>query len=239
MSDGADVTTVDEFERARRAKRSGVAHFTDEDGAQIEPLEFARRKTKLPDLQRVVKHGESNALYDFELAGGERIEIGKSGDLLNPRKVDAALADSGVVIPYWGPKEWRPIAAALLAIAEVEDTGSTQSEETADWLASFARGHLATREVDVESADDLVRVLEDPENQPAFRGADGSLYVRLGPLMRHVLMQRGQKPSQLDVSARLGRLGFTKRQLSARSEGGVVKARYWRSPPGFDPEESA
>lgn len=235
----AELTTADEFERARTARRVGVADFRDEDGGQIEALDFARRKTKLPELARVVKHGEGGgALYDLELEGGERIPVGKSADLLNPRKVDAALADAGVAIPYWGPKEWRPIAASLLAIAEVEE-GSTDEEETAGWLASFVRGQLAAAEIDTERAEDVVRVLEGGDPRSAFRSADDRLYVRLQPLMRHVLMHIGTRASRREFSARLSRLGFEKAQLSARDGDEALKGRYWRSPAGFDPEEES
>jgi hypothetical protein len=240
MSDGADVTTVDEFERARRARRVGLSDFRDEDGGQIEALEFARRKCKLPDLVRVVKHGEGRAaLYDLELDGGERIPIGKSGDVLNPRKVDEAVAsvEPPVVIPWWGREKWRPIAAALLAIAEVEE-GSTEDEETAGWLASFCRGELSATEIDTERAEDLVRILEGGEPRGSFRSADDRLYVRLEPLMRHVLMHIGTRPTRPELSARLARLGFDKEQLAARDGERVHKARYWRSPPGFDAEEA-
>jgi hypothetical protein len=238
VSDGADVTSADEFERARRARRVGLSDFRDEDGGQIEALEFARRKCKLPDLVRVVKHGEGRAaLYDLELDGGERIPIGRSGDVLNPRKVDEAVASVGVAIPYWGREKWRPIAAALLAIAEVEE-GSSEDEETAGWLASFSRAQLAAAAIDTERAEDLVRVLEGGEPRGAFRSADDRLYVRLEPLMRHVLMHIGTRPTRPELSARLSRLGFEKEQLAARDGDRVHKARFWHSPVGFDPEEA-
>lgn len=238
MSEGAKVTTADEFERARRARRVGLADFRNEDGESIEALDFARRKTQLPDLVRVVKHGEGRAaLYDLELDSGERIPIGKSGDVLSPRKVDEALGSAGVVIPYWGPKEWRPVAQALMMIAEVEE-GSSEDEETAGWLASFARAQLSAAEIDVDRAEDLVRVIEGGEPRAAFRSADGRLYVRLEPLMRHVRMHIGSSPTRPELSARLSRLGFEKAQLSAREGDSVHKARYWCSPAGFDPEEA-
>jgi hypothetical protein len=238
VSEGANVTTADEFERARQARRVGLSDFRDEDGGQIEALDFARRKCKLPDLVRVVKHGEGRgALYDLELQGGERIPIGRSGDVLSPRKVDEALGTADVVIPYWGPKEWRPIAAALFAIAEVEE-GSSEAEETAGWLASFCRGQLGAAGIDVDRAEDLVRVLEGGEPRGAFRSADDRLYVRLEPLMRHVLMHIGSRPTRPEISARLSRLGFEKEQLAARDGERIHKARYWRSPVGFDPEEA-
>ena len=236
---GAELTTADEFERARRARRAGLSDFRDEDGTSIDALDFARRRCKLPDLVRVVRHGEGRgALYDLELDGGERIPIGKIGDLLNPRKVDEALGVADVVIAYWGPKEWRPIGAALVAIAEVEE-GSSEIEETAGWLASFCRAQLGASEIDPERAEDLVRVLEGGEPRAAFRSADDRLYVRLEPLMRHVLMHIGSRPTRPELSARLSRLGFEKAQLSARDGDTVVKGRYWRSPASFDPDEES
>jgi hypothetical protein len=239
MSDGASVTGPDEFEQLRRARDLGLAGFRDEDDQPVEAIDFARRKTKLPALARVVKHGDdAGAIYDLELDGGARIPVGQSADLLNPRKVDAALADFGAVIPYYTPKRWRPVAAALLAITEVEDTGSSEAEETGAWIASFTRSHVGAREIDVLDVEDLVRVLEDPDDRPAFRGSDRALSVRLEPLMRHMLMHIGTRASRREVSARLARLGFEREQLSARSGDAVLKARYWKSPADFDPEEA-
>jgi hypothetical protein len=231
-----NVVPADEFDRLRRAKRTGLADFRDEEGAPVEALDFARRRTKLPDLKRVVKHGERNALYDLELDGGERIGIGRSSDLLNPREVDAALADAGVAIPYYAPKPWREVAAALIAIAEVEDTGSTEAEETAGWLISFLRQH-PRETVNVTDRSKVARVREDAESHPIFFGGDERLYIYGESFETFLRVSKRVAIGPADLSRRLGNLGFEKTRFEERTEESLPRPRFWRSARGFDPEE--
>jgi hypothetical protein len=215
---------------------------SDENGEPIEALSLARKRLKLPRLRRVVKHGDSNALYDLELEDGTRIPLGTSADLMNPRKVDAAIADStGVAIPYYGAPKFRTVAGALLAIVEVENTGSPEAEETCDWIGSLLvmGGQLVAMSPAGEGDGlQLADVVAEPEDFPCFRGDDRRLYLRLDAFHLHVRSRIGQRAiTRRDLAARIARIGFTKHQPSVREAGRTLKARYWRSEPGFDPED--
>jgi hypothetical protein len=219
--------------KLRESRGSHAATVADEDGEVVDALSFVRSKLKLPMLTRVVKHGESNAVYDLELEDGQRIPIGPSEWLANPRKVDKALIDGAGVVPqYFGPKQFRPVVRALLAIAETEDTGTTEAEETREWISSFVSETEPV--VEMSNPRALNNVLE--YRAIHFRGDDDSLYLKLPAFYRHVTLILRANVDHRDLGPRLGRLGFTKRQLSARDGDHVAKGRYWMSPRDFDPD---
>lgn len=200
-----------------------------------ETLQLARELLGQPKLQRVVKSGASNAVYDLEMTGGKRIPIGNYDDLLTFRKVRRAIGDAGYgLIPYYGAKEFHEkVGTALDSIVEVEDdSGFTEAEEARTWIASFV-ADTPTKPVAMDDPEQLATWLDEH----SFRGDDDRLYVGLEPLVRHVKQRVGTRVTTREVAARLGRLGFKNRRLSARVGAKVEKGRYWISPPGFDPDE--
>jgi len=241
----ANVIPEEEVERLREAKQAPRT-FQDEDGNEVEPLEFARRKLRLPALRRVVKRARRDAIYDLELedgtADGMCVPVGSSRDLMDPRKVEAVVADAtDIGIPYYGAKLFRPVANALLSIAELEDTGSTPENLTRAWLAAFAMPADASwaEAVDLKDPEQKARAVREGS---VFRAADGCLYVYSRAFEAHVRhFQRVPTGGEKDLTARLARLGFAQTRLSVPRRRGdekePPKRRFWRSPPRFDPHE--
>lgn len=252
---GAAAADVDRVRRAVSARRrrerrrqdpeaepGSVRAFVDDDGDAVEPLDFARRKLRLPGLRRVVKRARRDAVYDLDLAADGLVEIGSSADLMNPRRVEAAVADAtGVAIPYYGAKGFRTIASALLMIAELEDSGATPENVTRGWLARFVHERISANAAptdlqDPEARADLLAIFAE-----AFTAGDGRTYVHAPSLERFVREALKQpNATRGSVSARLARLDFEPVQIEGpRNQRGakVAKRRYWRSPADFDPAE--
>jgi hypothetical protein len=211
-----------------------------EDNGEL-PMPYLRRQLRSPDLRRVIKHGRSNSLWDLELQDGDRIPLGNSEAIQEPKKVRGALLSVGRPIKRFSPKDFDPVTEALALVAEVEDTVASEVEETLAWVASFANAmgaEVSTRPRSLEG-DHLVHMLRDPDSVSAFRDEEGRLYMRLPALARHVTKHIGQRTTVRDLAARLDRAGFAKKQLGARDGEATIKARYWRSPPAFDVEGAA
>jgi hypothetical protein len=221
-------------EAAARELDAVRAVVRDENDEDVDALELARKRLKLPTLASVIRRAREDALYDFELEDGTILPVGPT--LLDPRRVEAAIeGHTDGAPPYYSPAKFRPIANALHKIADLRDTGATASNETRAWLADFVGEQAARALVDVESPDALAEVLP---YSAAFRGTDRRIYVHLPGLVRWVTRVYGARTTTRDLSARLARLGFESAQPSARVDGDrVVKRRLWVSPAGFDPTE--
>jgi len=256
---GAEEPSVEEAEQPRR--RETPREFRDADGNTVvlkEPLQQARNRLNLPDLNRVVKRSRNDSTYAIELGDGTVIEVGSSRDLMDPRKVEAAVADAtGVAIPYYAGKTFRPVAAALLAIAELEDTGAGIDDVTRGWLRRFygKLGFTADdpvvggRAFDLEDPADRAEVvgakgydadLRLCEGLDAFRDTGRALYVHLERFEHYMRHIERVPTSQRDLTRRLHRLGFEWQRVYAPRQGQSKtppSRAFWRSPPHFALEE--
>jgi hypothetical protein len=222
-----------------KAREEAWAAFRDDRGDPADPMDFLRRSLRSPDLKRVVKHGQSNSLWDLELEDGSRIPLGNSEQIQEPKKVRGALLSVGRPIRRFKLDDFDPITEALALLAEVEDSVGSEIEETAGWIASLVVTYDCNRVLQIEDADTLRNLLADPDDLVAFRDGQDRLHLRLPKLAYHVTRSIGQRTTVRDLSVRLARAEFKKVQLSARDGEKTLKARYWRSPAGFDGEGSA
>lgn len=221
----------------QRARDEAWDAFREKHGEM--PLARLRRQLRSPDLRRVIKHGLSNSLWDLELQDASRVPLGNSEQIQEPKKVRGALLSVGRPIERFSLKDFDPITEALALVAEVEDTVASEREETFGWIASFVNQVGGGRTRKLDDPDHLRHLLEDPDGDPAFLDGDGRLYLRLAKLAQHVTKGVGQRTTTRDLSARLDRAGFGKHQLGVRDGEHTLKARYWRSPTGFDLEGAA
>jgi hypothetical protein len=217
---------------AARSRDDAWAAFREEHGEM--PMPYLRRQLRSPDLRRVIQHGRGNSLWDLELQDGSRIPLGNGEQIQEPKKVRAALLGVGRPIKRFKLAEFDPITEALSLVAEVEDTIASEVEETLAWVASFLHQQEGRRRS--LDPDELLPLLSDPDDEPAWRDEEGRLYLRLPKLARHVTKTIGQRTTVRDLAARLDRCGFVKKQLGARDGEETIKARYWRSPAAFDVE---
>lgn len=79
-------------------------------------VDLVRERTGLP-IERVERRGDSFTVL-MEQSRFVRME---AAEVFNPRKFEAKIAArTGLAIAtYYTPKEWRPIAVALIRLAEV------------------------------------------------------------------------------------------------------------------------
>jgi hypothetical protein len=197
-------------------------------------LDRAGRLSALIDS--TYRNGDGGASYGLVLAGRD-VDLGPAGKLLKPRDVQAAILDAaGIAIAVPRLDDWAAIAELIVAAAELRDVTLSPAEETGEWLSHYLRLQGQLPAVHVADAGQLYAVIGGTDPQP-FTDQDGRLYLRLLGLLRHVTVIIGQRTTARDLSERLGALGFTKRQLSARhvDSDGVAKLRVWTSRPNFDP----
>ena len=202
--------------------------------AELDRLDPERRLGKL--IAGVYKNGGRGANYGLILSDGEPIDLGPASRILKPREVQAAILDAtGISITVPRLDEWGKIAERIHTAAEIRDVTLSPAEETAEWASHYLRGRIIPR-VDVHDAGALYTVIAGDDPEP-FTDKQARLYLRLPGLLRHVTIIIGQRTTARDLSERLGLLGFTKRQLSARhaETDHVAKLRTWRSRPNFDP----
>ena len=155
---------------------------------------------------------------------------------MDPRRVEEAIADAtGVAPPYYSRPKFRTAANALLALAELVDTGETPQSTTREWIAELLdRGW--SEPIDLDAPDQRARVIAGGF---AFSATDGRTYLQLSELDRYVRQLLRIPTTRRDLAARLQRLGFAAYRLrEAHTQRGqtVRKVRYWRSPAGYDPD---
>lgn len=208
---------------------------------RVKALDLLRRALPGVPVARIVKRGGDRADFDLLTTDGRAVQLGDAKAVLDPTRVRAAIADVlGIVIRPRVRKEWRPIAQALFDLAEPSDEGDTEANQTRGWLAALGGGADAKR-LDLTDSAALARYLHD--RCPCIvRGSDQRLYTYVygvaDALRRDMALLIGER----ELRRRLTRLAFEAHQLSARSDeprfkGRVFKARFLRSPVGFDAEE--
>ena len=235
---GRATPGVTEPMSASETRMEAQAPVRDEDGNAIDGdlLHFVCGKTGLR-IKRVLHCGDGT--YDLELetrAGLQRVPIGDSGGLYNPRAFEKAISNrcTGVAVStYYAPKRWRPIATALIQIAEVQDTGSTEAEETKAWIASYVET-FGAEQIDVNDAAALLTALRTTDEATPLLDRTGRLYLPVTALLQHVARNIGQRTSLPDLSQRLARLGFQKHRLQPKHDGETQRRRTLRSEPGFE-----
>ena len=220
----------------------GQLPFVKLNGELCDPLALARRELRLDRhprlLKRVIRRSRVDPLFDLELADGTLIPVGDAEAMLDPRKVARALAATILhAPPHYGSSRFRDCGRALLHISELEDTGTTPGSELCAWLAELLNT-VSAMPIDLEDASARQEALTHAHR--AFWATDERLYVHLPALEEYVRRFLHVPTTTRDLTARLARLGFEPHRVEGpRHERGarIAKRRYWRSPPGFDPDE--
>lgn len=209
--------------------------FTDGDGQPCSAIEKVRGEFRLPSelrIERFVRRGGLGAPWEVELSDGRSGVIGPRGKLRTPTELlDLLWEMTGAPLDPPSRESWRTIRAAIHEAAVVIESTLAEEDETRGWVASFAQDRVFT--VDVEDREALATVLQDSTAE-CWRGSDRRLYLRLDALVKFVTRVLGSRTSARELSTRLGRLEFERRQIAVRIGDETVKARVWVSPEGFD-----
>ena len=236
MSLAENVTRPDELERLRKARANPAngGPYRDASGREFgDALEFLRSQLRV-DVVRAVKLGRA---HDLLLRDGGRVKIGTAEQMLEAKKLRAALAECGVVIARHKGEEVDQIARAVLDIVEILDPHG-EEETTRAWLAEWSRnGNAVLGPLDVKDAEALKEATYGEGVPALFRGDDGRLYLKIDPFVNYVTKTLGRTTRE-DMATRLRRIGFEEHRIDERLPGGGrVRARTWCSPRGFDPLE--
>jgi hypothetical protein len=231
-----NVTPPDELERLRKARANPAngGPYKDASGREFgDALEFLRSQLRV-DVVRAVKLGRA---HDLLLRDGGRAKLGTAEQMLEPKKLRAALAECGVVIARHKGEEVDQIARAVLDIVEILDPHG-EEETTRAWIAEWSRnGNAVLGPLDVKDAEALKEATYGEAPPALFRGDDGRLYLKLDALVSYVTKTLGRTTRE-DMATRLRRIGFEEHRIDERLPGGgKVRARMWCSPRGFDPLE--
>jgi hypothetical protein len=231
-----NVTPPDELERLRKARANPASGGPYRDAAGREfgdAHEFLRAQLRV-DVVRAVKLGRA---HDLLLRDGGRVKIGGAADMLESKKLRAALAECGVVIERHTGEQVDQIARAVLDIVEILDPHG-EEDTTRAWIAEWSRnGNAVLGPLDVKDGKALKEATYGEGVPALFRGDDGRLYLKLDPFVSYVTKTLGRTTRE-DLATRLRRLGFEEHRIDERLPGGgKVRARTWRSPVGFDPLE--
>jgi hypothetical protein len=189
------------------------------------------------DIDRVIKLGKVRGAVDLILHDGTRIELGRTADLLSPRKVKEAIFDHvHVAIATPRQNDWDPIAQALLRMATVEETG-TAAEELEDWVKRFLNAHKpwhGNHRAVTEHGYDIVDALK--KDRP-WLAEDGTVYLTLAMLRQFLADREHARPTQTELCQRLRRGGWIQSTPEVQKEGKVKKRRCWKSPPAWLPKD--
>ena len=205
-------------------------------GENVDKLAHVREKLRLPELDRIVKHGRHGDSYRMHLSDGRVIDIGSIIVLTTQAQFQRAfLTQVRRNPPYYKPADWRAVAEAFEQAAEEVDEVATADEETAGWLEAWLPSANARRDVDVAQADTLYELLGTGRGGvPAFYDTQGRLYVKLDPIVAWLGRMGGVRVTVPELSTRLLAAGFTRARLAARQGEETHRGRYWVSPPGLD-----
>lgn len=227
------VRSISRYEPAHTSDAGQESPHGDKQAA----LTYLRRTLKLP-IQEVVKRGVNKSEYEFVLEGGLTILVGDIDCLTSPRRARNAIADSSakVLLPKFKGDDWDNVVRAVLDAAEVVET-ITAEGETLAWLSGSHYSLIGER-VNMSDRREVFMAIQNTKERFGFVDTEGRWYVRLPALMRSIVLQAG-RTTQKDLTARLTRLKFVSIEKGARDpddDGTLVKARYWISPPNFDPD---
>jgi hypothetical protein len=249
MNTVAPFNVTADADDAQRAELQQVAEqpngtsapkvFDEETGDLVDALTFARRALRLPELGRLVKYSEEEPTFDIELTDGRRFPVGGTPQLRKPEVVTDIIADAtNRYPPAFSGKEFRPIANALRALAELEDAGASPKHQTRFWVAQFCDAKMAgvldlTEDNDRKAA---VTALEAFTSKP-----DGHVYLHAPSMHDRLRTMFHVRISLTELTAQLARLGFANETITAprakESKDGKQRQRqrrYWRSPADYD-----
>jgi hypothetical protein len=191
------------------------------DHAPMDPLSWLRSFGV--DVLRVIKIGSKRGVFDMELRTGETIQLGTTDDILNPGRVQAAIADAiRIVIPLLKRNDWRPIGAEIIRIAEHVDVDADPQAELSEMIEGFTRD--LGNKVCVTEAE----AIDSVNSTGAARGQDGSLYIGLTKFMGAILALNPSRFTRADIIQRLYRAGFKKTRLVQREGQKVKQAKTWK-----------
>lgn len=228
-------------EREARTIRVTVWDGANKSQKEVDPLEHARNRLRLPELRRVIQRGRSDALFDLELDGEKLIPVGTMKDLEDPAKVRPAIAESlppdQLPPPRYTREKWDPVFECLCALRELVESEATPDDVTRGWLGRYTREREMTRDLsDPEERREAVTgstAIAGAGVDPFWAG--GCLYLYLSDFEAFVKRQLRHNVSLRDLSARLERLGFE--AVVVRDPGDdrreEARRRYKRSKPGF------
>lgn len=205
-----------------------------EDGFLGDPVELLRTRLKLNvgdrTLERVRKHGGRRGSFDLVLRDGRVIDLGSMPDVLDPRRVQASVADvAKVVIAETTRPKWARFAEAIVKAAE--DDGEGPADTTHGWLADYRRfaGHL-----DLGDPKQLREAIEQRDRQ-AFIDQRGRFWVHTDHLVRWLKRDLMVQVTSREIGTRLREAGFRRAQLSVRVRGHKhpMKRTLWHSPDDY------
>jgi hypothetical protein len=204
-----------------------------ESGDVVSALHWARLKLTLPELVGVVNYSAEVPRFALVLDDGRKLLVGGTPDLRSPTKVCDLIADAvNKYPPVIKTEPFRHIANALRAIAVLDDSGASPTDETRAWLRGFCKERI-TRDIDPDS--DKGRTEAVHGSTEPFLTPDGHLYVYALDLANYVRMLRIHTVTLPEITDRLRAIGFTKDIISAPRDGGKpTKRKWWRSPDDFD-----
>ncbi|MCW2951364.1 MAG: hypothetical protein JWQ48_534 [Conexibacter sp.] len=209
-----------------------LAELDADDGYLGDPLRRVSRRLRLADgdrtLERVRKHGGRGGLYDLVLRDGTIIELGTARDVLDPRRVQAAVADATtIVIPETRRPLWAHVAQGIFKLAVVADNDESPEDITRRWVDEYAR---SAARVYLDDPQGRLDAIQSHAHGGAFRDEHGHVWLHSDRfsvwLKRELTIAIGPQ----EIGARLRRAGLERKQLSQRDDTGSVRKRtLWRT----------
>jgi hypothetical protein len=234
----ANRHTPDAFERVKRARQTPNA-TTDDTGKTLRHLAAANKLLGLPKGVRIVEAWErgegEDAAYDLGLENGQRATLADR-QLYDPRTVERRIRQAAKrAVPWLTAKEWKPGADAIGNAASPDNATTTEDDETLEFVWRFIEASderlLKLLWQETKNTDKLVsrgeernelgvNIVELPTSDAlwdsllydhgAWLGSDRRLYLRVPKLREYLADSKLPRLTSTQLSARLGRIGFTK-----------------------------
>jgi len=205
-------------------------------GEHVDVLEVLRDDLGIPELERIDKHGRMGSNYTLHLTDGRRIEIGSVVTLLSQAKFRAAVLPQLRRSPKRQKQaKWDEIVDRIEAFAEERDTVATLDDETRGWLAGYLAHAAVTSAVDTGNSATLHDLIGGSRGGlPPFFDREGSLHVRLEPVVQWLGRMAGVRVTTPELSNRLARMDFARVRLTGTKDDDTRRARVWVSPAAFE-----
>jgi hypothetical protein len=201
-------------------------------GSHVDRLAVLRDKLALPELERVVKHGRRGDEYELHLAEDVVVELGPIANITQQSRFrNAYLPQVRRNPPRYKNDVWDQIAELIEQVAE-EVSAATGNEELIGWLTGYLRNQTLKRHVDLDATSALHDLLK--ASCEVFIDTDGCLHLRLAAFAQWVNRMVGVRVSVPELSTRLTKLGFRRKQHTARKGDEIANGRYWISPPNVE-----
>jgi len=199
-------------------------------------VEVLRDKLKLPELERIVKHGRRGNSYELHLKGGRVVALGAIDGLISQAKFRAAfIPQVRRNPPRHKPADWDDVVEMIEQIAEERDAVVTDEDEAAGWIAGYTAQAPVLRGVDTADSEQLYDLLGAGRGRlPPFFDRDGRLHLRLEDLVQWLGRQGGVYITSTALSTRLSQLDFERKRIGARWGGDLRRAWYVISPANLE-----